>query len=130
DELMVRVANKGKTNKDDVALSLTVNDIQLAVNTLDVASGESKVVSITFNPTGVEMNSAKVSIEDFPIVYDDHLFFSYRAGQEIKSLVIENAENRVFKALYNSFGFPYESKRPEFLEFNRFGENEVIILSG
>jgi hypothetical protein len=130
DELMVRVANKGKTNKEDVALSLVVNDLQLAVNTLNIASGESKDIAITFNPTGVEMNQAKISIEDFPIVYDDHLFFSYRAGQEINSLVIENTENRVFKALYSSFGFPYESKRPEFLEFNRFGENEVIILSG
>jgi hypothetical protein len=129
DELMVRVANKGKTNKENVALSLAVNDLQLAVSTLNIASGESKEVSITFNPTGVELNRGKVSIEDFPITYDDHLFFSYRAGQEIKSLVIQNKENKVYKALYNSFGFPYESRRPEFLEFNKFGENEVIILS-
>jgi len=80
-ELSVWIKNDSDTDYEKVPLRLTINDKQKAVAGIDIKAGTSKQVNLNFTVSKAGWQYGLIEIEDFPITFDDQMFFAFEVVQ-------------------------------------------------
>lgn len=84
----VRIANAGTEDALGIPLRLEVNGDQKALTNVDITAASSADVQLQFVPTMAGFQEARLSLIDFPIVFDDEMFFSFEVKEAVKILEI------------------------------------------
>lgn len=91
--IQIRIKKYGRNNPDDVPVSLTLNGVKKA---MAIASGQNEqVLSMEFVPNK-GWNDGFVQIEDFPLSFDDRMFFSFATVEQIPVIIINGTRSNPY----------------------------------
>lgn len=130
--LKVKIINKTNEEVVDFPLYLYINDSLKAMTNCNLQANEEKTVDIEFiNTTEAEQN-CKLSIFDFPITYDNDLFFTYNVIKTSNVLIINSkTENKYINTLFNTNTeeIQYNNVSINSVQTSSFNNYDVIILN-
>ncbi|MCB0480126.1 MAG: BatA domain-containing protein [Flavobacteriales bacterium] len=132
DELFFRVQNASETTYESFPVKLHINGQQKAMTNINLVANGSKMgsMSYTLYEPGLKMGS--VSLEDFPITFDNELFFSYSLKEKIPLLVINPKDtSKIFSALFgNDPNFSLVQTSTNEVTSTDINLADLIILNG
>jgi hypothetical protein len=93
ERLFVQISNKSEQAYQNIPVRLFVNDSLKAVSNISVAGNEKATIELNYtnNSSGIQL--CKVELDDYPIIYDNSFYLSYRVHDKINSLGIYNPQN-------------------------------------
>lgn len=99
--LGVRIRNDGDGELSNQSLRLYINGQQRSVVSFDIDPGGETVLEMGWSAGTGEVTHGHVSINDYPVTFDDRMYFTYRVSREIPVLTIEGGgRNPYLEALY------------------------------
>ena len=88
----VELRNSGSRDVEEVPVKLTVDGRERAVTTVNVAAGGSARTTLVFKIDHSGWVDGRVSIEDYPIVFDDNYYFSIQVGDRLRVLDLDGGK--------------------------------------
>lgn len=128
--LVVKLSNNGNEDQNSIPLRLFVNEEQKAILSVDLPAGQSKEFQLSFTNTTSGMMRAKVEIDDYPIVYDDQLYFTFNVREEFNVAIISNTETNPFlKKLYSEDSLiQLQTYFQHNVDYKSLGQQDFVIL--
>jgi hypothetical protein len=130
--LKARVINSGEEQKQNVILKLTIDGRQIATSSINLSPNSNQIVDFNFNLTTGGIKKGMISINDYPVVFDNDFYFSFKTASKIKVLEISPATEGspyVEKVFFNKELFDYSEKKIENLDFNSLSNYDFLILN-
>jgi len=129
--LTVWVKNDSDTDYEKVPLKLSINHQQKAVAGIDIKAGTSKQVSLNFTVSESGWQHGLIEIEDFPITFDDKMYFAFNAKQHIDILLIGSTDdNSYLKTFYNSDDiFNISEMNNRNIDFSKLNNFDLVVLN-
>ena len=121
EKLYVGIKNISEQAYQNIPVRLTINDSLKAISNVTIdPKGESVIeLNYTNNSEGIQL--CRVELDDYPIIYDNSYFMSYRVLGKLQALGITNPgdEGSVYlKALFAN---------DELVSYDEFAENNIQI---
>lgn len=131
EELWVRIKNKGNKKAENASLKLFINGEQKAIAAANVEANSSEMIKLGFSISKAGWQQAQLKLTDYPITYDDDLFFSFNVAEKINVLCINGEKespyiNKLFKD-DNFFNFTNNSEKQ--INYAEFPSYSFIILN-
>lgn len=100
-ELNVKLSNQSEDELRSLALRAETADKVLAIANVDIESREEKVIALSFVPATAGFLNVKISVTDFPVVFDDDYFISLSISPKIEVLeIFEEKAHAVLELLF------------------------------
>ncbi|MEM7162959.1 MAG: BatA domain-containing protein [Bacteroidota bacterium] len=131
EKLTVRVINDSDENLENLSLNLTINGVQKAISSLDIQAGTAADTSLYFRNSESGIMAGEVSIDDYPIVYDDQFYFSFEVKEKINVLIISEDENANYplKVFSDDDLFEVKTFLENRIDYAQFDEVDFIIVN-
>ena len=130
-KLVVRIKNSGEKAVEGNRLSLKLNGQNKGIADFSVAAGSYTYDTIGFMINQAGWNKAELSIQDYPITYDDTYFLAFDVADKIKVLAIDESKSNIYiDAVFKD--------RPEFeyrvvpsgsLDYSQIKGNQLVVLA-
>ncbi len=127
--LQIKLTNHGQTAVEGLVVKVTLNKVQKALLNVNLAAGESVVAEAAVTQTGDTWQEGEVNITDYPVTFDDKLYFALKPTTQHHILHIGKVTNKFINAVYandanylltqNSFG------NINYQDFNKY--NLIIV---
>jgi hypothetical protein len=129
-ELFVQVRNTSKEDFEKIALKLSLNDSIKAITQVDIPKNSKKTVQLKYLNSKTGIYQGKLEINDFPITYDNSLFFSYRISNQIQILSVnQNEANKYLTQLFSdSETFTFKNTNKSGLFSENLEKYPLVIL--
>ena len=130
-DLFVRVRNNSESDVEKLPLKLNLNQRQRAVASIDIKKNASALANLQFTVHQAGLLQGYVSLNDYPVSFDDTYFVTMRAEPEIDILeVYQEARNPYINALFdNDTGFLLHAVRLNQLDYSSINQYGLLILS-
>ncbi|MES2681737.1 MAG: BatA and WFA domain-containing protein [Bacteroidota bacterium] len=132
-KLHAGIVNKGNSKVDAGSVKLFLNGQQVAISSFSIAAGAKTEVLFTFECKKEGFNFGSVKIEDYPVTFDDELFFAFNSKVSVLVCLVngkgqegENAFSSLFKA--DSI-FKFNAFSEQMIDYNAFKTSDVVILN-
>lgn len=129
--LLVKISNRGNETAEEVRLSLRHDGQTKPVGAVKIPAGASRLDTVHFNILQPGWHTARVSITDYPIQFDDDYYFSFYVAEHIRVLDINNG--KLNKYLENAFigpkYFQLDHADARALDYSKFGDYQLIVLN-
>ena len=127
-EIEVILTNHGESEAKDVHVQLELNGDFREGQRLDLASGETKRVTLSTLLRKKGFHTGRVRIDDFPLTFDDDLYFSFRLRDNIPVVLIQESDGALNK-LYADEVFDTKVFSPGNVALSALREAHVIVLN-
>lgn len=129
--LYVHIHNTGNAAVEKVPVKLFIEGKQRAIASADLPARSSVVVPINFNIDQSGTLNGKVTLNDYPIVYDDEMFFSLNVQERIHVLAINGGqENPYLNILFgNDSAFVFTNCTDKNIDFDQIDSYNTIIVN-
>ncbi len=101
DKLFVKLTNNSGEDYPELPVSLYLNDRLKATVSPALAPHSSVVQEITFHNKAKGIVNGRLEISDYPITYDNYLYFNYPVEENSKSLIISKKKNKYIEAVFD-----------------------------
>ncbi|MFA8300555.1 MAG: BatA domain-containing protein [Hyphomicrobiales bacterium] len=132
--IQAKVKLTNHSNKDQVKIpvNLKVDNLLKSIVTVDLKSKSSEIVDLNFNLNRDGNISGDVFIDDFPVNFDDHLYFTFKTKDLSKVLELyEGASSPFIKAIFeNDSSIVFKSLRYDKVNYSDLNRYDFIILNG
>ncbi|MBU2651264.1 MAG: BatA domain-containing protein [Bacteroidetes bacterium] len=130
--LMVSLVNGSDNKLEKIPLKLEVDGIQRALASFDVESGEHTLVRMTFSVNTPGWKKGLLRITDYPVIYDDELFFGFMVNDHVSVYSINGDEpGDHFRNLFGEDSlFLFRETDAGNVDYSGMGEYNLIILNG
>lgn len=129
ENLNIKIVNKSEESYQNISLKLFINDTLKAVNSFNIDKTSEKTINLSYTNTTNKIIRGKVEITDYPIVYDNVLYFSYLIPEQISVLSIFSKEPNLFiNSLLDDTLYKISSENVKNLNYSEFKTYDVIIL--
>jgi len=130
--LMVALVNGSVNKLEKIPLKLEVDGIQRALASFDVEPGERTVVKMTFSVNTPGWKKGLLRITDYPVIYDDELFFGFMVNDHVSVYTITGDEpGEPFRNLFGEDSlFVFRETEAGNVDYSGMGEYNFIILNG
>jgi len=132
-KLHASIINQGNSKIEAGSAKLSINKQQIAIASFSLDVASKNEIQFTFECKKEGFNFGSVKIEDYPVTFDDELFFAFNSRINMAVCLIngknqQNAEafNKLFK---NDSLFKFQAFKEEMIEYSAFGYSDVIILN-
>ncbi len=132
EHLTVRITNKSSEGFYDIPMQLYLNDSLKAMTNFNVEAGESVEVNVDYQNTSAGNVAARLEISDYPIVYDNVLYFCYAISDKTKVLAINaKDESRYLTALFgkDEETFKFEQVRQGHESDMNINDFDLVVLN-
>jgi hypothetical protein len=131
DKLNVRIRNSGTENVENISVKLLINGVQRAVGTSNVPADSYEDVELAFTNAQSGMQLVELTIQDYPITYDDNYFLSFSLTNQINILSVNGGEassyaNNLFSAEAN---FNLTNATDNDLDYSILNSVNLVILN-
>jgi hypothetical protein len=128
--LIFRVRNWGNTTAA-TQVKVSLDNKLLSTQSLDVPAQGTIVSQVPINGSFSTVVSGNVQLTDYPLTYDNQLFFSLRPAAAIKILELYSpGDTPQFDAVYgNTKLFSYRGKAADNLNYTELAWADLIILN-
>lgn len=128
--LNIRLKNSSPVDLEKIPLKVTVDGQQKAVAGADLKAQSKRLITTAFSVSNAGWHKGIIEIEDYPVTFDDNLYFSFRVNPKIRILEIHNGKSnqalQTFYSIDSVFSFNETSYRK--VDYNRLNEYNLIIL--
>ena len=100
EKIIVRIRNLGRQDTRNIPIKLKINNQQKAISTVNIKANGSVNDTLSYNGLAVGWQKGTVSINDFPITFDDELNFSFKVSANQQILAINGQTSPYLKALF------------------------------
>ncbi|MFI5221898.1 MAG: BatA domain-containing protein [Bacteroidia bacterium] len=130
-QLKVRIRNAGNENAENTAVTLKINGIQKSMINLNCAGQSFTDADVPFTLNTPGWNRGELSLIDYPVTFDDKLFFTLCTSSVDEVLCINSGnENRFIKKLFeNDPSFLLVNCGENKIDYSSFGKQKLIILN-
>lgn len=131
-KLHARLRNYGDETIDLGTAKLILNDQQVAIASYSIAAKGEKELSFNFENNVAGFTRARLKIEDYPVVFDDELFFTFDSRIFINVVLIngKTAGKHFNTLLGNDSLFRSSIFNEQMISYSAFKKADVIILNG
>lgn len=130
--LFVKLKNVSNKSYEKAGIKLFINDKNKSIASVDLMENSEKIIEMQFIVAENGWQSAYLEVEDYPITFDDILYFSFFVDEKINVLAINpNGNDNYLKAFYLSdsvFNFSQENFKS--INYQNLKNNQLIILNG
>ncbi|MFN8231059.1 MAG: BatA and WFA domain-containing protein [Bacteroidia bacterium] len=131
-KLHVIIKNNGDNVIESGTAKLFINNIQIAINSYSIAQNSKTEKVFTFESKNNGYNYCKIKLEDYPITFDDELYFTFNSTPLIKVISINNNEQNSV-ALKSLFGvdslFNYQEYNEKNINYTAIKQCNILILN-
>jgi len=130
-KLRYRIKNISNQDVEKVPVSLIVNEHQKALGTINLKAFEERNEKLVFRMDSAGVFDARIEIRDFPITYDDQLFFGFKISDKIHVLSIEgsNATDAISRFYKGDSLFDFVAQPENRVDYSSFSNYDIIILN-
>lgn len=135
--LSIRVTNRSNNPIENVPVQLFVNGQQMGLNSMSIPANSYADSTIVFTNSKAGVQHSEIVIQDYPVVFDDHYYFSYEVAERIPVHVIEAAapqSDSTTTYLGSIFGqdefFELSKSNAASIDYQSTSGNNLIILNG
>lgn len=131
ENLRVWVRYYGESARSDIPLRLNINGNQKAITNFSIEPGERKEVALSYLNDGAGLYRGEVSLEDYPITFDDRFYFQYEVRKYVRILEIHED---VYSAsplthLFQRSEFEYERVQIKSIDYGTLGNFDLVVLN-
>ncbi|MDR2836203.1 MAG: BatA domain-containing protein [Bacteroidales bacterium] len=130
--LKAKLINTSNEEVVDFPIQLYLNDSLKVMSSCNLQANEEKIIDFEYVNTNKGETNCRLSISDFPITYDNDLYFTYNISEFTNILIINEKErNRYITALFesNKEDFVVQQTSINALQTSEFEKYDVIILN-
>lgn len=130
EKLFVKVVNKSGKAIEDVPLKLTLNQQTVSPTSFTVQEDGESIIPLTYNNKNTGYIQGIITINDYPIVFDDDFYFTYTVSKNIPVMAIYgNDENKFINALFaNDSSIVFTSQNEKNIDYSLLTKHRFIIL--
>ncbi len=132
-KLHANIVNYGNTNLEIGSAKLFLNKQQIAISSFSVEANSKKEIQFTFECKKEGVNYGSIKIEDFPITFDDELFFAFNSKVNVSVCLINGKDQTQDNAIATLFKtdslFKLNSFSEQAIDFGAFKTSDVVILN-
>jgi len=132
-KLHANIVNYGNNDLEIGSAKLFLNKQQIAISSFSVEANSKKEIQFTFECKQEGVNYGSIKIEDFPITFDDELFFAFNSKVNVSVCLINGKEQSLDNSISTLFKtdslFKVNSFLEQSIDFNTFKTCDVIILN-
>ena len=135
EELHVRIKNISENNLENISLKLFLNNQQKTPSSFSIAANETKDISLSFVTKEPGIQQGRIEITDYPITYDDILYFSFDAGKQCSISCISpssSSSSQSEKSLQSLFNkdslFKFKIENENRVDYSSLSSNQLIVL--
>ena len=127
----IRMRNTGEQPVKDLAVSLAVNDKQIANTGIDIPAAGSGTTTINLNFPMEGNNPAILSFEEFPVAFDNDFYFNLNLSQRASVLEIKSdpKSTSVEKVYANSKLFDFDSYHINNLDYTMVEQSDLVVIN-
>jgi len=132
EKLFVKVTNRSDENLTSFPIRLTVNGIQKSLINVDVSANSSITESLTYTVDNSGIIEGNISIDDYPIAFDNTLYFAYKIPAKSNILVVSPTDdNNPFRTLFSQdSSFNFQEKSVSSFTFSDIQQKQLVVLNG
>ena len=128
----VSIRNESDQQLENQPLRLFINGTQRSVVVFDIAPGGHEIIQLGWSAGTGSFQQGHVEIVDYPVTFDDRMYFSYQVTSGIPVLILEGSGSSPF--LHALFGhdelFTLQTMPSFLIDYGRFSEFNLVILDG
>jgi hypothetical protein len=132
-KLHARIVNNGKTAIDVGSARLALNNQQIAIASFSLEPESDTEVLFTFECKQAGVNNGSIKIEDYPITFDDELFFAFNSQVTINVSLINGkdvASPGAFASLFEGDSlFRFSTFSEQTIDYTAFRTSDVLIIN-
>jgi len=129
--LHVKFFNSGEETVADLPVKLFIDDTQAAALRIDVPAKQSAEAVINFKVNGSKENRAYITIDDYPITFDNTYFFTLAPSANITIVALTDNPQNSLAGLYKSeSAFTFSEYNSSQVDYGQVANADVLILNG
>ncbi len=130
-KLYVSVRNNSDIMAEKVPLKLSINNIQKAVTSLNIAPNSSAGTIITYLDKEPGIHHGTIEITDSPVTFDDKFYFSYDIKTSVPVVCINGTQSNVFlnSLLAGDSAFMFQNVSVNQVDYNSLASCNLIIMN-
>jgi hypothetical protein len=129
-QLVIRVKNVSDEDYEKVPLSVKIDGQQRAVAGINLKAKGTETVTVSFSLGKPGWHTGLIEIEDYPITFDDKLYFTFNIQQKLKVLELyDGVAGSVLRLFYQSDSiFQFRQMNYRQIDYNQLKTFKLIIL--
>lgn len=126
------IQNQSNQLIDDFPISLKLGEKQKSILSVSMDANSRTESSFVFRVDTAGYYGASIEIQDYPVVYDDQFYFSFRVQNAIDILLISSSEanNDVKTYLESDSMFKADYMSEKSIDYSAFSKYPTIVLNG
>ena len=129
-KLLVKITNQSEEEKSG-SFQLTLNGEAKSIGNYTIAANSSVIDTLQFTITEENWNKGKISINDYPLTFDDTYYFTFYVEKQMNVYCIyENEGEKYPKAVFtNNEQVNYKSNNLNTVDYNTLKEQHLVVVS-
>jgi hypothetical protein len=127
------IKNYGSEKLENVSSVLEINGENKGIISFDINPNEVKEVPFAFQISDTGINKGSITITDFPVEFDNKVYFNFEVKKEIRILLVDcnsTKSNSILKRIYNQDEiFKIEEVKQSNIILSDLKNYNTIILS-
>ncbi len=130
--LIVKLSNSGEKAVENNRLTMKLNGQTKGMADFSIEGNSYAFDTLRFNLSEPAWNKADLSIQDYPINYDDNYYLAFKVVSKIKVLSLNESRSNIFlDALFkDQKEFDYNSIPQTGFDASLLAGNQLVILNG
>lgn len=132
EELFVSIVNDSDNEYAQLPVNFFLNDSLKALSTLDLKPKEKATVKLQYTNLQAGIQRGRIELSDYPVIYDNRFFISYRVDNKLKTLLIYSngkQDTRNIEALFlNDEYIGLDKVTSDRLQISRLPDYSAIIV--
>ncbi|MGQ9847822.1 MAG: BatA domain-containing protein [Bacteroidales bacterium] len=130
EKLTAKIRNYGNDDLYKIPIRMFINDTLKSVALLNIKSQSSENIDFNFTNFQAGWNEGKIEISDFPVIFDNNLYFTYPVYSLLKVAVVGNNNVQFLKAFFDSDSSIQATYFPnENIAYSRLNSFQVVVLN-
>jgi hypothetical protein len=131
ERLVVRVKNFSDKLVENIAISLKINDQIKTIGGLNLKPNNSATDTLNFSGLNAGWHKGEVLIKDYPVIFDDRLYFSFEVKKSLAITIInQNLGDNSVEAVFKTDPF-FETKNiiEKAIDYNDLKNQQLVVLN-
>lgn len=129
DTLVVKIKNNSNDFLTNRKLTLYLNDTIKTYQSFEIKPNATEEIKIIYQNEKKGVINGRVEIDDYPIVYDNTMFFTYTISPKPKILIIQNSEIEYLENFYSdTTNFELEISNTENVNISKLQQYSTLVL--
>lgn len=131
ERLKLKIVNYSNTDVQNLPVNLWINDSLKNLLSVDIPANENKIFEMNFVQNKAGIGTAKVELSDYPITFDNTLYFSFFINEKIRILELYEKKSTPYMASLFVKDKTYDFKKTELLniDYQYLKQADVIIMN-